>query len=79
MNIEGQKMETYKIFVVPMGNEKNTQEVEFQPRATVIKYQARKDLDNKEVPKDSVAPRDIIYKSKEDFLALRAEIDKSTK
>ena len=45
----------------------------------MIKYQARKDLDNKEVPKDSVAPRDIIYKSKEDFLALRAEIDKSTK
>ena len=29
MNIEGQEMETYQIFVVPMVNEKNTEELEF--------------------------------------------------
>ena len=30
MNIEGQEMETYQIFVVPMGNTKITEEIDFQ-------------------------------------------------
>ena len=39
MNIEGQEMETYQFFVVPIGNAKITEETEFYPRALVLKYQ----------------------------------------
>ena len=38
MNIEGQDMEKYKIFVFLMGNAKITEEIEFHPRAPVLKY-----------------------------------------
>ena len=37
-NIEGQDMEKYKLFVVPIGNEKVKQKIEFYPRAPVLKY-----------------------------------------
>ena len=47
MNIEGQEMETYKIFLVPISNAKITEEIEFHPRAPVIKCQSREDLDVK--------------------------------
>ena len=79
MNSEVQDIETYKIFVVPVGNGKNTEEIEFHPRAPVIKYESREDLDDKEVPKDSVAPSDNIEKAKEDFVAPNSEIDKTTR
>ena len=49
-------METYQIFVFPMGNEKITEELEFHSRAPVLKYQAREDLDDKDAPTDSVSP-----------------------
>ena len=55
-------METYQIFVVLMGNAKITEELEFQSRAPVLKYQAREDLYDKEAPKDLVPPRDNIEK-----------------
>ena len=31
-------MKTYQLFVVPIGNAKNTEEMLFNPRATVLKY-----------------------------------------
>ena len=69
MNIEGQDMETHEIFVVPTGNANITKEPYFQPISPVIKYQTRQDFDDKEAPKDSVAPIDNIQKSMEDFVA----------
>ena len=74
MNIKVQEMETYQIFVVPMGNTKITEEIEFHPRATVLKHQAREYFYDKEAPKYSVAPSDNIEKAKEDFVASSAEI-----
>ena len=47
MNIEGQEIVTYQIFVVPMSNAKISEDLEFYPRAPVLKYQARGDLDDK--------------------------------
>ena len=38
MNIEGQEMETYQFFLVPIGNAKITEEIDFHPRAPVLKY-----------------------------------------
>ena len=38
MNIKGQDMKTYQFFVVAIGNEKIIEEIEFRPRAPVIKY-----------------------------------------
>ena len=35
-------METYRIFVVPMGNTKNTEELELQPRKDSVKKILRK-------------------------------------
>ena len=52
MNIEVQDMETYQFFVVPIVNLKITGELEFLPRAPVLKYKARADLYDKEAPKD---------------------------
>ena len=40
-------METFQFFVVPIGNGKIIYEIEFHPRAPVIKYQASEDLDDK--------------------------------
>ena len=37
------------------------------------------DLDDKEAPKDSVAPSDNIEKAKEDFVAQSSEIDRTSK
>ena len=34
-------METYQIFVVPMGNTKTIEELDFRSRAPVLKYQSR--------------------------------------
>ena len=79
MNIEVQVMEIYQIFLVPMGNAKITEELEFQPRAAVLKYLARQDLDDKEALKDSEAPSDTIEKSKQDFVAPSSEIYKAIK
>ena len=45
----------------------------------MLKYQAREDLDDKEAPRDSVAPIDKIEKSKEGFVAPSADIEKKTK
>ena len=56
-------METYQLFVVLIGNEKITEEMEFFQRAPVLEYQAREDLDNKEAPKDPVAPKDSVAPS----------------
>ena len=47
MNIEGQEMDTYQFATFLIGNANITEEIEFQPRAPVIKYQAREDLDDK--------------------------------
>ena len=79
MNIEGQEMETCKILVVPMGNTKITESTQFYPRLPVVKYQAREDSDDKEALKDSVPPSGSIEKMNEDFVAPRADIDKTTK
>ena len=62
-------MKTYQIFVVPMGDAKITEELEFYPRATVLRYKARNDLYDKGAPKYSVAQSDKIVKSKEYFVA----------
>ena len=53
MNTEGQDMETYQIFLVPMGNTKITEELELQPRKYSVipnnkKEKARDDLDDGE-------------------------------
>ena len=45
----------------------------------MLKYQEREDLDNKEAPKYSLSQINKILKSKEYFLALGDEIDKTTK
>ena len=79
MNIEGQEMETYQFFVVPTGNAKITEEPEFHPIALLLKYQARENLDDKEAPKDSVAPSNNIEEAKEDFVEPSAEIYKTNK
>ena len=79
MNIEGQYMETYSIFAVSMGNAKVTEEVEFHPTAPVLKYQARVDLDDTDVLKDSVSLSDNIVKEREYFVAPSNEIYKTTK
>ena len=47
MNIEGQEMETYQLFVVLIGSAKILEEIEFHPREPVIQYQAREDLNDK--------------------------------
>ena len=52
-------METYQIFVVPMGNNKITEELEFQaPKDSVTSSnnieKSRDNLDDKEAPNDSV-------------------------
>ena len=60
MNIEGQDMETYQIYLIPMGKVKITEELKFHPRAPVLKYQAGGDLYYKEAPKDSEALIDNI-------------------
>ena len=57
--------------------QKITEEIEFFPRALVLKYQARGDFYDKEAPKDSVAPSDNIEKSREDFVEPSAKIDKN--
>ena len=38
MNIEGREMETYKLFIVPIGNAEITEEIEFHSRPPVLKY-----------------------------------------
>ena len=38
MNIKSQVMKTYQLCVVPIGNSKITEEIEFCPRAPVLKY-----------------------------------------
>ena len=38
MNIEGQDMEAYQFFVVLIVNVKIIEEIEFHPRAIVLKY-----------------------------------------
>ena len=79
MSIEDQEMETYQIFLVPMGNTKTTEYIEFHPRAPVLKNQEMEDLDDKEAPKDSVAPSNNIEKAREDFVAQSSEIDRTSK
>ena len=36
MNIKGQEIKTYKLFVVPIGNGEIAEEIEFHPRAPVL-------------------------------------------
>ena len=79
MNIEGQEMKTYQIFVVPICNTKIIQEIQIHPREPFLKYQVRDNLDDKQSLKDSVALSDHIEKSKEDFVVPSAEIDKTIK
>ena len=76
MNIEGQEMETYQIFVFPIGDANITEEVWFHPRAPVLKYQAREYWYDKEVPKNSVAQSDDKEKAKENFVAPISDIEK---
>ena len=38
INIEGQQMETYQIFLFPVGNTRITEELDVHPRAPVLKY-----------------------------------------
>ena len=45
----------------------------------MIKYHAIGDLDDKDAPKDSVAPSDNIEKSKDNFVSPSAEIEKISK
>ena len=59
-------METYQIFVVPIGKTNHRINI-FHPRVPVVKYQARYYLDYKEAPKDSVAPSDNIEKFRKGF------------
>ena len=72
-------METYQIFLVPMVNAKNYRITMVSSNINRAKYQARDDLDDKEAPKDSVAPSDNIEKAKVYCVAPSAEIDKTTK
>ena len=64
MNIEGQEMEKYQIFVFVMVNAGITEELEFQIRESVLKNQSREDLDDKEAPKYSLAPIDKTEKQR---------------
>ena len=59
-----------------MSNAKITEEIQFHPRPTVLKYKAREDLNDKEAPKDSIAPSDNIEKAKEYSVTPSAEIEK---
>ena len=72
-------MQTYQIFLVSMGNNKITEELELwapkdseTPNNKIEKE--RYDLDDKEAPKDSVSPSDKIEKAKEDFVSPSAGI-----
>ena len=38
ISLKSQEMQTYQLFVVPIGNEKITEETDFHPRAPVLKY-----------------------------------------
>ena len=38
MNIKGQGTKTYQLYVVPIGNAKITENIQFHPEATVLKY-----------------------------------------
>ena len=60
-------METYQIFVVPMGNAKITEEIYFRTRAPVLIYQAREYLNDKQAHNVSVAPSDNIEEAKYDL------------
>ena len=62
MNIEGQEIETYQIFVASMGNAKITEELDFFLWAPVIKYQSREDFDDKEALRNLVTQRDNMEK-----------------
>ena len=37
-NIKGQEIKTYQLYVVPIGNEKITETIEFHPESPVLKY-----------------------------------------
>ena len=67
-------MITYQIFLVPMVNNKITEELELwapkdseTPNNKIEKE--RYDLDDKEAPKDSVSPSDNTEKLKKDLVA----------
>ena len=67
MNTKGQDMEIYQISLVPMGNNKITEELELQgPKDSVTPNnkieKARDYLDDKESPKYSVSTIDKIGK-----------------
>ena len=47
MNIEGQDMETYQFFVVPIGNAKTMEVIDFHPISPVLKYKSREDFNDK--------------------------------
>ena len=83
MNTEGQQMEKYKSFVVPMVNNKITGELESQaPKDPATKNnkieKSRYDLDDKEAPKESLSPSDKIEKAKKGLVVPSAEKYKKT-
>ena len=51
MNLWGQEMQIYQFFVLLIVSANITQVIEFHPRAPVLKYQAREDLNDEEAPK----------------------------
>ena len=73
MNIEGQEMEIYQIFVFPMGDNKITEEIQFHPRKPMLKHQAKEGLDYESPPKNSVSPSHNIEKAKEYLVAPKSE------
>ena len=84
MNTEGQEMETYKIFVVLMGNTKITKYSDIKGTKYSVtpnnnKEKEMDDLDDKEAPNYSILPSDKKEKVKEDLVAPNTEKDKTTK
>ena len=71
MNTEGQEMETYQIFVFPMGNTEIKQERELQARKDSVttnnrKEKSRDDFDYEEAIKNSESKSDKVEEAKED-------------
>ena len=84
MNTEFQEIETFQIFVVPMGNTKITEELDLKTRNYSVtpnkkKEKARDDLDGEESIKDSESPSDNIEEAKHNLVAQSSKRDKTTK
>ena len=83
MITEGQEMEIYQIFVVPMGNYKTTKELKLQSSIESVrqntKKKSRNHLDGEESTRNSESPGDKIEEENECLVVQVSEKYKITK